>query len=88
LRTYLGASSEANADLTVFLETPITRATCEIDNPSDRRNRRISAQSSTFSTYFLPGSTPARLTAQVINFRVPRPVQFSRAADTSDPSAG
>jgi hypothetical protein len=84
-RTYLGAASDASAVRTVFLETPITRATCEIDNPSDRRNRRISAQSSTFSTYFLPDSTRARLSAQVVNFRVPRPVQFSGAADTRTP---
>jgi hypothetical protein len=83
-RTYLGAASDASAVRTVFLETPITRATCEIDNPSDRRNRRISAQSSTFSTYFLPDSTRARLSAQVVNFRVPRPVQFSGAADRAD----
>jgi hypothetical protein len=60
-----------------------------IDIFSARRNRRISAQSSTFSTYFLPGSDhsdPARVSAQVLKIQLPRPVQFSRAADNTGPS--
>jgi hypothetical protein len=39
----------------VFREIPITRAISEIGNFSDRRNRRISAQSSTLNTRFLLG---------------------------------
>jgi hypothetical protein len=39
----------------VFREIPNTRAISEIDNRSDRRNRRISAQSSTLNTRFLLG---------------------------------
>ena len=49
------AIAEANAAFTVFRETPNTRAISEIGNRSDRRNRRISAQSSTLNTRFLPG---------------------------------
>jgi hypothetical protein len=66
----------------VFREIPNTRAIPEIDISSARCNRRISAQSSTLSTYFLPGSARARVSAQVVNFRMPRPVQFSAAVDT------
>src|SRR5665647_152299 len=40
-----GGLSLINAGLTVFLARPTTRAICEIDMPSDRRKRRISAQS-------------------------------------------
>src|SRR6185437_14622412 len=83
LRSYFGGASEANAARTVLREHPTTRATSEIDICSARCNRRISAQSSTLNTHFLPGSDRARLSAQVVNFRVPRPVQFSRAVDTS-----
>ena len=54
VRRYLGGPSLANADLTVFLEIPNTRTISEIETPSDRRNRRISAQSSTSNTRFLP----------------------------------
>jgi hypothetical protein len=54
VRRYRGGPSLANADLTVFLEIPNPRAISEIDTPSDRRNRRISAQSSTSNTCFLP----------------------------------
>jgi len=66
----------------LFLETPSTLAICEIDICSARRNRRISAQSSTFNTRFLLTRCRARLSAEVINFQLPRPVQFSAAADT------
>ena len=44
----------------MFREQPTTRAISEIETPSDFYSRRISAQSSTISTCFLPGSTPAR----------------------------
>ena len=84
LRSYFGGASDSNAAYTVFRETPSTRAICETGNFSARRNRRISTQSSTLSTYFLPGSDrsdPARVSAQVLNLQLPRPVQFSRAAD-------
>jgi hypothetical protein len=65
----------------VLREIPNTRAICEIGIRSARRSRRISAQSSTINTHFLPGSDRARLSAQVIRFRAPRPVQFSAAVD-------
>jgi hypothetical protein len=55
----------------------------EIDISSARRNRRISAQSSTLNTHFLSGSVAARVIRKVVSFRVPRPVQFSDAVDTS-----
>lgn len=54
-RRYFGGPSEANAAFTVFRAIPNTRAISEIGNSSERRNRRISAQSSTFNTRFLPG---------------------------------
>jgi hypothetical protein len=59
-RRYLGGPSLANAALTVFLETPITRAISANGIRSARRSRRISAQSSTLSTRFLPGAVTAR----------------------------
>jgi hypothetical protein len=71
-----------NAAFTVFLEIPITRAICAIGNRSARRNRRISAQSSTTNTRFLPARARAKLTAKLVNFQMPRPVHFSRAVDT------
>ena len=42
------------------------------DTPSDLRSRRISAQSSTISTCFLPDSTPATVTRELVNFQ-PQP---------------
>jgi hypothetical protein len=66
----------------VFLETPNTRAISEIDSFSARRNRRISAQSSTLNTHFLPGSIQARVIRKVVSFRLPRPGQFSLAVDS------
>ena len=54
VRRYCGGPSLANADFTVFLEIPNTREISEIDTSSERRNRRISAQSSTSNTCFLP----------------------------------
>jgi hypothetical protein len=67
----------------VFREQPISRAISEIGTPSDLRSRRISAQSSTISTCFLPGSTPARVTGKLINFQLPHRDQYSVAADIS-----
>jgi hypothetical protein len=63
-RSYLGGPQLANAAFTVFREQPTTRAISEIETPSDFRSRRISAQSSTISTCFLPDSTPARVKAK------------------------
>ncbi len=51
-RTYLGDSFDSNADFTVFFEIPSIRAIILIDKPSARRNRRISAQSSTVNIPF------------------------------------
>jgi len=65
----------------VFRDTAITRATSEIDTRSDRHNRRISAQSSTLNTRFLPGSTEHRVPGKLVNFRLPRGGQFSPAVD-------
>jgi hypothetical protein len=53
-RSYLGGPSKANAERTVFRDTPNTRAITLIDNPSARCNRRISAQSPTTNTPLLP----------------------------------
>jgi hypothetical protein len=83
-RSYLGGPSLTNAALTVFREQPISRAISEIDTPSDLRSRRISAQSSTISTCFLPGSTPARVTGKLVNFQLPHRGQYSVAADIED----
>jgi hypothetical protein len=68
----------------VFREQPTTRAISEIDTPSDLRSRRISAQSSTISTCFLPGSTPARVTKELVNFQLPHRGQYSVAVDTGE----
>jgi len=82
-RSYLGGSSLANAAFTVFREQPISRAISEIEIPSDLRSRRISAQSSTISTCFLPGSTSARVTGKLVNFQLPHRGQYSVAVDTA-----
>jgi hypothetical protein len=81
-RSYLGGTSLANAAFTVFREQPISRAISEIETPSDLRSRRISAQSSTISTCFLPGSTSARVTGKLVNFQLPHRGQYSVAVDT------
>jgi hypothetical protein len=65
----------------VFLEIPNTRAISEIDKPSARRNRRISAQSSTPNTYFLPNSVRARVSGKLVNFQLPRGGQYWAAVD-------
>jgi len=80
-RSYRGGPAAANAAFTVFREIPINRATSEIDTPSDRCNRRISAQSSTLNTRFLPGSVQPRLSRKLVNFQLPRSGQYSVAAD-------
>jgi hypothetical protein len=78
-RWYFGGESEASAARTVLRKIPNTRAICEIGIRSARRSRRISAQSSTVNTHFLPGSDRASLSAQVVNFRVPRPVRVRKS---------
>jgi hypothetical protein len=79
----LGGPLLANAVFTVLREQPITRAISEIETPSDFRSRRISAQSSTISTCFLPGSTPARVTGKLVKIQLPHRGQYSVAADRS-----
>ena len=81
-RTYFGGLSLASAAFTVFREIPITRAISAIGICSARLSRRISAQSSTLSTCFLPDSAPARVSGKLVNFRLPRCGQYSVAADT------
>jgi hypothetical protein len=76
-RTYRGGPSLANAERTVFREIPKTRAISEFDNPSARLNRRISAQSSTPSTRFLPGSTTASVSGKLLKIQLPHPAQYS-----------
>ena len=49
-RWYFGGRSESNAARTVFRATPIRRAISLMGTPSALYRRRISAQSSTFST--------------------------------------
>ena len=65
----------------MFREIPNTRAISEIDNRSERRNRRISAQSSTLNTRFLLGPQP-RLSRKLVNFQLPRTGQYSVAVDS------
>jgi len=81
-RRYLGGPSLLNAALTVFLARPMTRAICEIDMASGRRKRRISAQSSTPNTRFLPCSVQARVSGKLVNFQLPRADQYSVAVDS------
>ena len=64
----------------MFRETPITRAIALIGIPSARCSRRISAQSSTVNTRFLPGSTRARVSGGGQISAAARG-QFSRAVD-------
>jgi hypothetical protein len=66
----------------VFREQPINRAISKIETPSDLRSRRISAQSSTISTCFLPGSTSAKVTGKLVNFQLPHHGQYSVAVDS------
>jgi hypothetical protein len=55
------------------------RAISEIETPSDFRSRRISAQSSTISTCFLPGSTPARVAGKLVKIQLRHRGQYSVA---------
>ena len=87
LRSYFGASSLRNAALTVFRETPMTRAISEIDTRSARCSLRISAQSSTSNTRFLLRSTEHRVSGKLVNFRLPRGGHFSLAVDSRGHSA-
>ena len=80
-RTYRGGPPLASAAFTVFREIPSTRAISEIGICSARLSRRISAQSSTLSTCFLPGSARARVSGKLVSFRLPRPGQYSISAD-------
>jgi hypothetical protein len=80
-RTYFGGLSLASAAFTVFRAIPNIRAICAIGMPSARRSRRISAQSSTFSTCSLPGSARARVSGKVVKIRLPRPGQYSASVD-------
>jgi len=82
-RTYLGGPSLASAAFTVFLATPSTRAISEIAMPSARRSRRISAQSSTPNTRFLPGSAGARVSWKLVNLQLPCHGQHSLAVDSA-----
>jgi len=79
--SYFGGPSAATAAFTVFLETPKTLAISEIDTPSGRRSRRISAQSSTLNTRFLPGSTEPRIYRKLVKIRLPTPDQYSASVD-------
>jgi hypothetical protein len=74
-----------NAALTVFLARPIAREICEIDIPSDRRSRRISAQSSTSNARFLPCSVRARVSGKLVNSQLPRADQYFVAVHTTTP---
>jgi hypothetical protein len=67
----------------VFLETANTSAISEIDIPSDRRNRRISAQSSTLNTWLPPRLATSQGLGKLVNFQLPCTGQYSAAADTS-----
>src|SRR5262249_12613899 len=69
-RWYLGGPSLASAAFTVFREIPSTRAICAIGICSARRSRRISAQSSTLSTCFLPGSATSQGLGEAGQFSV------------------
>ena len=60
----------ATPPCTVFLLIPITRAIALIGISSARCSRRISAQSSTESTYSLPSSTSQGV-GQGVNFQMP-----------------
>ena len=81
-RSYRGGPADRTAARTVFRETFIIRAICLTGSPSARCNRRISAQSSTEITCFLPGPARARLPGRRVKIRMPRRGQYSPAVDT------
>jgi hypothetical protein len=66
----------------VFLEIPSALAIALIGMPSDRCNRRISAQSSTDNTPVPSGSVRARVSGQGVKVQMPRGGQDSSAVDT------
>jgi hypothetical protein len=72
----------------VFRDTPSNRAIAETDIPSARRSRRISAQSYTLSTCFLPSSTTARVQGKLLNIHLPRSAKSSVADDNIDVATG
>src|SRR5664279_2012643 len=86
-RSYLGGPSAASAAFTVFFEHPTTRAITLIGIPSDLRSRRISAQSSTDNTPFLPSSDEPG-SPEGVRFRLPPRGQFSRAVDRREAFGG
>jgi hypothetical protein len=73
LRRYVGGSLDANAFRTVFRAIPRCRAIALIGIPSARRNRRISAQSSTLITL---------QRVEGVKVRAPSGGHSSAAADT------
>ena len=81
-RSYRGGPSDRSAARTVFRETSMTRAICLTGRPSALCSRRISAQSSTEITCFLPGSARARLSGRRVKIQMPRRGQYSRSVDT------
>jgi cytidyltransferase-like protein len=83
-RSYRGGPSERSAARTVFRETFMIRAICLIGSPSARYSRRISAQSSTLITSFLPGSARARIPGRRVKIRLPRWGQYSLSVDTGN----
>jgi hypothetical protein len=70
LRSYFGGRSLAIAARTVFLEIPITRAITLTGIFSALCSLRISAQSSTESTPFTPGSAKARVIGQRVKIQM------------------
>ena len=69
-REYLGGSDDANARPTAPRDTPSRRAIARADNPSDRCNRRISAQSSKASTPLTVKEWPCFQSATSAQFSV------------------
>ena len=77
----ISAADLINAALTVFFDTPNTRAIALIGNPSARYSRRISAQSSTDKIPLVLLARVRPTTGPGIKIRMPRLGQLSRAAD-------
>ena len=75
-RRYDGGRSDVNAARTVFRATPSRRAISLIGTPSARCKRRISAQSSTFSTL---------QDLEGVNFRSTTGGHFSESGDNPKP---
>lgn len=79
--SYFGGPSEASAPFTVFFDTPSSRAMALMGIFSARCSLRISAQSSTLSTLFLPGSWLEPGCQEGVSFQALPRGQFSRVAD-------